>query len=171
MLYYQIEEIEEPTGLSYEAAKDQIRKDLVEELAMKMMEEQAQADHDAVTNAIASGKTFAEAVKELELKPVIRKEVTGTGRMGAVRREYEKASRVNPGKLSDLITDDNQAFGLPRSFFLFVDKREVYENPALDVAVDAQIDGQTRMNQQIALMNWFSRQNAEADLQVHVKTE
>ena len=88
--------------------------------------------------------------------------------MGAVRREYEKASRVNPGALSETITDDDEALGLTRSFFIFVEKREVYEDPNLATTIDIQLESHKSFSRRIAVANWFAQQRASAGFEVLV---
>ena len=80
-------------------------------------------------------------------------------------REYTIAARVNPGELSDLITDteEDERFGLARSFFLLVEKREVYEETGIDAMVDMQVGGRLRGYQNAALMNWFMQAKASAN--------
>ena len=167
-IYFQIEEVVEESELSFEAAREEVKKDLVRELAMKAMEEEANSHHAAITEAMATGKSFTETAKELKLNPVVRKEITGDGRMGAVRREYEKASQVNPGALSETITDDDEALGVTRSFFFFVEKREVYEDPNLATTIDIQIESHRSFSRRIAVANWFAQQRASAGFEVLV---
>ena len=167
-IYFQIEEVAEESELSFEAAREEVKKDLVRELAMKAMEEEASSHHAAITEAMATGKGFTETAKELKLNPVVRKEITGDGRMGAVRREFEKASQVNPGTLSETITDDDEALGVTRSFFFFVEKREVYEDPNLATTIDIQLESHKSFSRRIAVANWFAQQRASAEFQVLV---
>ncbi len=159
-IYFQIEEVVEESKLSYEDARELVKKDLVRESAIKVMEEEANSHRTAITEAMATGKSFTEAAEELKLNPVVRKEITGDGRMGAVRREYEKASRVNPGVLSETITDNDEALGLTRSFFIFVEKREVYEDPNLATMIDILLERRASDNRRIAAANWFAQQRA-----------
>lgn len=164
-LYFEVLETEEPVALSFEEAKEDVRKDLVSEQAIELMREKAEGHHELISIAMKDGKTFAEATNELELKPVVRSEVTRSGTMGGVMREYTIAARVNPGELSDLITDteEDERFGLARSFFLLVEKREVYEETGIDAMVDMQVEGRLRGYQNAALMNWFMQAKASAN--------
>ena len=134
---------------------------------MQSMEAEARKQHEAISAAMTGGKSFADAAKELNLEPTIHKDVTGAGRLGGVSREYEKASLVNPGSLSELITDDNEAFGPARSFFFFVDKREVYEKPNLNSEIDRRLELTAMQARRSAVANWFAQQRASADFQIH----
>jgi hypothetical protein len=164
-LYFEVLEVKEPVALSFEEAKEEVRKDLISEQAIELMQAKAEAHYDGLSTAMKEGKTFADATKELDLKPVPRSEVTRSGTMGGVMREYTIAARVNPGELSDLITDTEQdeRYGLARSFFLLVEKREVYEETGIDAMVDMQAEGRLRGYQTAALMNWFMQAKASAN--------
>ncbi len=92
--------------------------------------------------------------------------------MGGVMREYTTAARVNPGELSDLITDTDkdERFGLARSFFLYVQKREAYEDPGIDATVDMMTENLLRRRQIAAVQNWFLQARASANV-VEAPTE
>ena len=164
-LYFEVLEAEAPVELSFDEAKDKVRKDLVSEQAIELMQAKAQNHWEAVNISMTDGKTFVEATKELELKPVLRSEVTRSGTMGGVMREYTIAARVNPGELSELITDtdEDERYGLARSFFLYVEKREAYEETGNEAMVDMQVEGRLRGYQSAALMNWFMQAKASAN--------
>ena len=164
-LYFEVLEAEAPVELSFDEAKDKVRKDLVSEQAIELMQAKAQNHWEAVNISMTDGKTFVEATKELELKPVLRSEVTRSGTMGGVMREYTIAARVNPGELSELITDtdEDERYGLARSFFLLVEKREAYEETGNEAMVEMQVEGRLRGYQSAALMNWFMQAKASAN--------
>ncbi|MBB23373.1 MAG: hypothetical protein CMN04_10905, partial [Roseibacillus sp.] len=164
-LYFEVLEAEAPVELSFSEAKEKVRKDLVFEQAIELMQAKAQNHLDALTISMKGGKTFVEATEELELKPVLRSEVTRSGTMGGVMREYTIAAGVNPGELSKLITDtdEDERYGLARSFFLLVEKREAYEETSNDAMVDMQLEGRLRGYQSAALMNWFMQAKASAN--------
>ena len=160
-LYFEVLQAEAPVELSFGEAKEKVRKDLVSEQAIELMKAKAQSHWEA----LSISKTFVEATEELELKPVLRSEVTRSGTMGGVMREYTIAARVNPGELSEVITDtdEDERYGLARSFFLLVEKREAYEETANDAVVDMQLEGRLRGYQSAALMNWFMQAKASAN--------
>ncbi len=167
-IYFQVEEIAEPVELSFEEAEEQVRKDLIKELAMEAMKAKAEETRTAIADAMKdTEKTFADITTELELEPVARAEATRAGRVGALGREYEVASVVNPGQLSEVTTDDTEALGPTRSFFVYVEKREVYENPGVDVEIDRRLEEQASFNRRAVLANWFSQQRAIADFQIY----
>lgn len=166
-LCFQVKEIVEPKELTYEEARENVRLDLVKSRAMKAMEEDAKEKRKAVAEAIAGGKTFAEATAALELKPISRSNVTmPRGGAGAAMTEFREALKTNPGELSEVFTEDNETLGIKRSFFLLVDKREVYENTNLDTLIEAQVDSATTRDQNLVLYNWFAEQRATADLRL-----
>ena len=156
---------EAPVELSFGEAKEKVRKDLVSEQAIELMKAKAQSHWEALSISMTDGKTFVEATEELELNPVPRSEVTRSGTMGGVMREYTIAARVNPGELSEVITDtdEDERYGLARSFFLLVEKREAYEETGNDAMVDMQLEGRLRGYQSAALMNWFMQAKASAN--------
>ena len=165
-IYFEVVEVEEPVVLSFEDAKEEVREALISEQAIELMRAKAEGHYNALSIALKDGKSFKEAAEELDLKPIRRSEVTRSGTMGGVMREYTIASRVNPGELSKLVTDTDQdeRYGLARSFFLFVEKREAYEDTGNDGMVDMQIEGRLRSYQNAALLNWFIQAKASANI-------
>ena len=164
-LYFEVLQAEAPVELSFGEAKEKVRKYLVSEQAIELMKAKAQSHWEALSISMTEGKTFVEATEELELNPVPRSEVTRSGTMGGVMREYTIAARVNPGELSEVITDtdEDERYGLARSFFLLVEKREAYEETGNDTMVDMQLEGRLRGYQSAALMNWFMQAKASAN--------
>ena len=165
-IYFEVIEVEEPVALSFEEAKEEVRKALISEQAIELMRSKAQSHYDALSIARTEGKSFTEAAEELDLKPILREEVSRSGTMGGVMREYMIASRVNPGDLSDLVTDTDQdeRYGLARSFFVYVEKREAYEDARNDTMLDMQVEGRLRGYQNAALENWFMQAKASANI-------
>ncbi|MDE0595991.1 MAG: hypothetical protein OSB65_12175, partial [Roseibacillus sp.] len=162
-LFFQVLEIIEPKELSYEEARDEVRLNLVRSRAMKAVEKDAKEKHETITEALAGGKTFAEAAAALELKPITRRNATALG-AGAEMSEFRLCITTNPGELSKVFTEANEDLGINRSIFLLVDKREVYENPNLETVLDTQVDSQKTRNQNMVLYNWFAQQRATAEL-------
>ena len=162
-LFFQVLEIIEPKELSYEEARDEVRLNLVRSRAMKAVEKDAKEKHETITEALAGGKTFAEATAALELKPITRRNATAL-EAGAEMSEFRLCITTNPGELSEVFTEANEDLGINRSIFLLVDKREVYENPNLETVLDTQVDSQKTRNQNMVLYNWFAQQRATAEL-------
>ena len=162
-LFFQVLEIIEPKELSYEEARDEVRLNLVRSRAMKAVEKDAKEKHETITEALAGGKTFAEATAALELKPITRRNATAL-EAGAEMSEFRLCITTNPGELSKVFTEANEDLGINRSIFLLVDKREVYENPNLETVLDTQVDSQKTRNQNMVLYNWFAQQRATAEL-------
>jgi hypothetical protein len=162
-LFFQVLEIIEPKELSYEEARDEVRLNLVRSRAMKAVEEDAKEKHETITEALAGGKTFAEATAALELKPITRRNATALG-AGAEMSEFRLCITTNPGELSEVFIEENEDLGINRAIFLLVDKREVYENPNMETVLDTQVDSQKTRNQNMVLYNWFAQQRATAEL-------
>jgi hypothetical protein len=162
-LFFQVLEIIEPKELSYEEARDEVRLNLVRSRAMKAVEEDAKEKHETITEALAGGKTFAEATAALELKPITRRNATALG-AGPEMSEFRLCITTNPGELSEVFTEENEELGINRAIFLLVDKREVYENPNIETVLDTQVDSQKTRNQNMVLYNWFAQERATAEL-------
>ena len=162
-LFFQVLEIIEPKELSYEEARDEVRLNLVRSRAMKAVEEDAKEKHETITEALAGGKTFAEATAALELKPITRRNATALG-AGAEMSEFRLCITTNPGELSEVFIEENEDLGINRAIFLLVDKREVYENPNMETVLDTQVDSQKTRNQNMVLYNWFAQERATAEL-------
>lgn len=164
-VYYQIDEIKDAEELTFEAAKEQVKQDLIKEMAMKEMKAEAEAKHEALTKALDEGKSFADATKELKINPLVRKDVTSSGR-GALSAEYFNGATVNPGKLSEVFTDDDKTLGITRSYFLFLENREVYESGSnLDTVIDTMLENARTRLQHAVVRNWFFQRRSKAEIQ------
>ena len=67
-------------------------------------------------------------------------------------------------------TDKDERFGLARSFFLYVVKREAYEDTGIEATVDMMTENLLRRRQIAAVLIWFLQARASANV-VEAPTE
>jgi hypothetical protein len=164
-LLFRIDEAIEPADLTFEEARDRARLDLVEERAVEAMVQAAEDAHEAVSKSLEAGKSFEEAVKEHNLTSIQRKDMTLTGNSAgeALHQEvFNLASKVNPGHLSEVLTETNDARGIYQSVFVYVEKRELVDSPAYQNMLEQGFRRAGDTLRQLALQNWFSQQYAAA---------
>ena len=168
MLLFRLVEVIDPKELSYEAARTEVRLDIIKERGTKAMKEAAKEQHAALVEALKDGKTFDAATEKLGLKPIGRKDVTRPGQQisGAAQTEFELCIKTNPGALSEVFTEEDENLGINRSIFVFVDKREVFANPTQESDIDTQLERARTRNQSFVLDNWFAQRAAKADLKL-----
>jgi hypothetical protein len=165
-LLFRLVEVIDPKELSYEEARTEVRLDIIKERGTNAMKEAAKEKHAALAEALKDGKNFDDATEKLELKPIGRKDVTRPREQisGAAQTEFELCIKTNPGALSEVFTEEDENLGINRSIFVFVDKREVFANPALESDIDTQLERARTRNQSFVLDNWFAQRAAKADL-------
>ncbi len=173
-LLFRLDEVIDPKELGYEEARQEARADLVNRSAVEAMEKAAKENHATVQEALKAGKKFDEIAKELELEPVSHQDLQRPpGNEGGPRQsEFTLCIKTNPDALSEVLTEDreytllNKEQKLQRSFFVYLEKREVYENPGLQSLIDRQADQARQQARDLVIDNWLSQRSAKADLRL-----
>lgn len=166
-LLYRIDEVVEPEQLTLEGARERVRNDLLSRKAAVAMEETANEKHQALEEALASGKDFAAAAEEVGLDPIAKVNIQRPpGREPSpVATEFALATKTNPGELSEVQTEENEELGINRALFVHVDRREVYEDPNLESILTTRLESVRERNRGMVIDNWLTQQAADANLQ------
>lgn len=172
-IIFRLDEIVEPKELDYESAKDEARLDLVKEKGRTKMAEAAEAARAAILELMTGGKSFEEAAKEQELEIVVRDAVKSDNKPpGEPTPEelFRLASKVNPGELSKVLTQNDDVKSVFRSLFLHVDKRELVKTAIEESAVNNQLRTLKSNYRELALQNWLGQEFKKSKVVIPKKT-
>ncbi|MCW1925482.1 peptidylprolyl isomerase [Luteolibacter arcticus] len=156
-----LDEAEEPRTKTFEEAKDLVRVDFITDKAGEALKKDADEKAAKLREALAAGKSFADAAKELGL------EVKSLGPFKATDKLpeeadtsilFETASLVDPGTLADPVMRPDGAV------FIFVEKREVVKDPARDERINQSLTGLTSNQQRIAFSAWLEEKLASTQV-------
>lgn len=164
-LLYRLDEIVEAKELDFKAAKEEARLDLVQERSREMMTVKSEEARNAILEAMAGGKSFDEAAKEQELEVVSRNAVQRDTRPPGEPTPndlFNLASKVNPGETSEVLNQIDDARGVFRSLFVYVEKREIIEGQTTEANLDQRFRSMGSAFRQIAIQNWFAQKYQEA---------
>lgn len=162
---FRIDEVAEPRELSFEEAKEEAKDDLITVRADEKVKELSEKQHKDLEKALAEGKSFEAAAKELDIKSVERDEIRMSqrpqGMPAPMRREYGVAFRTNPGEVSEI---SPQLPSDSRTLFLYLKSREVDRADAENVlAIDSQYDRIKQGNLDMGLDNWLAEHASTAE--------
>jgi len=152
-----LDEAEEPRTKTFEEAKEQVRTDYIATKAGEALKKDADEKAAKLREAIAAGKSFADAAKELGL------EVKSLGPFKSTDKPpgeadastlFQAASMVAPGTLADPVMRPDGAT------FVFVEKREIVKDPARDERIEQSLRGLTSNQQRIAFSAWLEEKLA-----------
>ncbi|MDP3850286.1 MAG: SurA N-terminal domain-containing protein [Luteolibacter sp.] len=139
---------------TYEEAKDEARAQYIAEKAAEALKTAANEAVAKIKDALAAGKSFADAAKDAGLKETRDfTKVTSDYRPDAAtepRNLFEATRNVDPGSLAEVITEAD------RAFIVHVAKREVEKTPDAATKLDAEVANRARQNETIAFMSWIA---------------
>lgn len=156
-----LDEAEEPRTKTFDEAKDLVRTDYVAAKAGEALKKDADDKAAKLREALAAGKSFGDAAKELGL------EVKSLGPFKATDKLpdeadtsilFETASLIDPGKLADPVMRPDGAL------LVFVEKREVVKDPARDERINQSLTGLTSNQQRIAFAAWLEEKLAATQI-------
>lgn len=165
------EEVTDAVPLPYEDVSVKVSIDLKKKMAREMLVEQAKETREKLIAALAAGKSFDDAAKELELEPTELKDLTGGQTInfgGRVQRipsppAFDAAKLTNPGEIApvEFTPSEDEA---TRALIIFVDKREVVKNAAYLGDLEDQFKQQTQLTSLIAFENWLTDRYNESNV-------
>ncbi|MFU8892337.1 MAG: SurA N-terminal domain-containing protein [Luteolibacter sp.] len=148
---------------TFEEARDEARALFIEEKALDAMLEAAENATQIINQAIAEGKSFAEAVELAGLENAHSFQNINSAHQPDRDHEpqnlFEAARGVSPGSLADVITEGD------RAFILFVEKRELVRSESDGPRIDGQLAQTTRANESTAFIAWMRSRTQAADVQ------
>ncbi|CAN5271022.1 hypothetical protein BH23VER1_BH23VER1_10760 [soil metagenome] len=158
--FFKLTGVVPPEPLSLEEAQPRIEEILTaQKLAEKTSEAAAQAK-EAITAALAEGKSFAEAAEAAgypaEDVPMFASNQRPQGIVEA-GEVVQAVSALNPGEVSNPIASADA------TLLVYLESREQPLEPITDVAKDATADQVGRITRQAAFTNWFSERKQRAE--------
>jgi hypothetical protein len=153
---------EESRVKTYEEAKDEVRKQWLEEKGREEMKKAADEAHKKIKEALAAKKSFADAAKEAGLS-AITIDPFGNGENPAGHPDaqafFTAAQYTNPGELTEVVTTaDGSAVAL-------VDKREIVKDPNFDSMLSGGVDQTKRSIRIQAFQAWINERYELAKIQ------
>lgn len=148
---------------TFEEAKDEARAQYIAENATKAMKAAADEAVAKIKDAMAAGKSFADAAKEAGIEETHDfSKVTADYRADTAsepRNLFEATRNVAPGSIADVVMETD------RAFIIHVASREVEKQEDADARIDAQVASASRQNEMIAFMGWLADRVEAAKVQ------
>lgn len=139
---------------TFEEARNDARAQYISEKAAEAMKKTAEDDITKIKAAIATGKSFADAAKEVGLTEIKEfKDVISTTRPdGATEPQnlFASAKTIDPGSVANAIIESD------RAFILYVGKREVVKEPDAAKRLDSEVVSRAHSNETIAFTSWMN---------------
>lgn len=158
-----LDEVEPTRSKTFEEARDEARALFIEEKALEAMLEAAENAAAKIKEAMAEGKSFAEAVEIAGLENVHTFENVVSSHEADLMNEpqglFEAARGVTPGSIADVVTEGD------RVFILFVEKRELVREEGIAQRIDMQVAQTTRANESTALIAWMRARTEAANVE------
>jgi hypothetical protein len=153
---------EESRVKTYEEAKDEVRKQWLEEKGREEMKKAADEAHKKIKEALAAKKSFADAAKEAGLS-AITIDPFGNGENPAGHPDaqalFTAAQYTTPGELTEVVTTtDGSAIAV-------VDKREIVKDPNFDSMLSGGVDQTKRSIRIQAFQAWINERYELAKIQ------
>ena len=156
-----LDELDEAREKTFEEAREEVRDQYIAENAGEALQAEVEAKTTALEEAIAGGKSFEDAAKELELEP--RK----LGPWGAAesldnefnaREIFQLASTVNAGEFAEpFISED-------RAVIIHVDARQIIKDDNRGQQIDQFSANLSRNAETAAFDAWLRQRIAEAQV-------
>jgi peptidyl-prolyl cis-trans isomerase D len=148
---------------TFEEAKDEARAQFIREKATEAMKSAADEALVKIKEAMAAGKSFADAAKEAGISET--REFTKVTRdyrpdpAAEPRTLFEAVRHVDPGAFADVITEQD------RAFIIHVSGREVEKQPDAAARLDSQVSSLASQNEMKAFMGWIADRIEAAKVQ------
>ncbi len=160
---------EKPRAKTFEEAREEARAQFVSEKAAEALKKGAGEAMEKIKASLAAGKSFAESAKDAginashvkEFKKI--KSATKPDAASEPRQLFQSASNVDPGSLSDLITEPE------RAFIVHVASREVEKDPKAEETLKAQVESSSMQNEMLAFNSWLKERTEAAKVESLIK--
>lgn len=151
-LIARLDEEEPVREKTFEEAKEEVRTDFIAKASGEALKKDADEKAAKIREALAAGKSFTDIAKELGLEPKAHGPFKATDKLEGeadVTTLFQTASLVDPGSLADPVLRPDG------SLFVFVEKREIVEDPARAARVQAATENMGRSLQRDAFSAWI----------------
>lgn len=160
-LVVRLDELDEPRTKTFDEAKEQVTERYVKEKVQEALEQEVEAKGTALKEAVASGESFTESAKRLEL------ETRKLGPWGVSdsldneangREIFQLAATVTPGEFAEpLIQED-------RAVIIHVLKREILKDDNRGQQYDRFASQVEVQNETAAFAGWLAQKLEQADI-------
>ncbi len=166
-LVARLDEVEASRAKTFEEAKDDARAQFIEEKAKEKMKAAADEAVVKIKEAMAAGKTFAEAATAAGISQTHEfSKVTVDYNPDATkepRNLLETVRSVDPGSLAEIVTESD------RAFIIHVATREVEKKADGASGVEAKVSSAARTNETAAYSSWLADRVEAANVKVLYK--
>ena len=148
---------------TYEEARDEARAQYIAEKAAEAMKTAAEEAATKIKEALAAGKSFADAAKDAGIEETHSLEKITTSHQPNAEKEpaglFQAASNTDPGSLAENIIESD------RIFILHVAKREVVKEENATARIDSELNNTVSQNETIAFMAWMAARTEAAKVE------
>jgi len=138
---------------TFEEARDEVRAQYAKEKGAEALRKAAEEQAKKLKDALAAGKSFGDAAKELGLTVAPFNNVTAAAQPDIETQPsglFRAASSVDPGTVAEPVIEAG------RAFLVYVAKREVVKSPDSATRVDSMVESMSQQNGMIALQAWLA---------------
>jgi peptidyl-prolyl cis-trans isomerase D len=154
---------EEPARVkTFEEARDQARVQYVKEKGAEALRKAADENAKKLKDALAAGKSFGDAAKELGLTATPFNNVTAAARPDIETQPsglFRAVSAADPGTVSEPVVEGD------RAFLVYVAKREVVKSPDSATRIDSMVESMSQQSGMIALQAWLAERAGAAKVE------
>ena len=151
-LIARLDEEEPVREKTFEEAKEEVRTDFIAKASGEALKKDADEKAAKIREGLTAGKNFADIAKELGLEPKAHGPFKATDKLEGeadVTTLFQTASLVDPGTLADPVLRPDG------SLFIFVEKRELVEDPARAARAQTAAESMGRSLQRDAFSAWL----------------
>ena len=144
---------------TYDEAKEDARKQLIDQSARDAIKTAAEDAHKKIATSMKEGKSFADAAKEAGYNAVTigpisdRQTIAGQPNAQAI---FTAAKHTNPGALTENLIADSD------TLIISVDKREIYKDPNFDKMIESRVEQAKDTLRIQAFQAWLVEKNTSA---------
>lgn len=154
---------EEPARVkTFEEARDQARVQYIKEKGAEALSKAAGEQAQKLKDALAAGKSFGDAAKELGLTPTPFSNLTSAARPDIETQPsglFRAVSQVDAGTVAEPVIESG------RAFLVYVAKREVVKSPDSATRIDSMVESMSQQSGMIALQAWLAERAGAAKVE------
>lgn len=160
---------EKPRIKTFEEARDEARARLVAEKAGEALKKGARDAVEKINASLTDGKSFANGAKDAGISAANLKAFSKiknsprTNEVNEPNQLFQSASNVDPGKLAEIITEQN------RAYIVHVSNREVLKDPKAEETIKTQVKSSATQNEMYAYSGWLKERTAAAKVESLIK--
>jgi len=158
-----LDTVEKSRPKTYEEATTEARAQYIHDKGTEAMKAAANEAVTKIKEALAAGKSFADAAKDAgitEVKAFTKVNSTYHPDTAAEPKNlFETTRNIDPGTLAEPV------FEADRAFILHVAKREVVKDPAAASRLDSEVSARSNENETIAFTGWITSRTEAAKVE------